>query len=245
MTTLEDDLRRTTDWIAIAGAARAHFQQQIDQVGRLEPSPRVAEMMDDLTRRLELVDRWKPEKGEVPRPPPPPWARPVKRAWIGVDLDRTLAEYDRWRGIEHVGKPIGPMVERVRGVIAQGYEVRILTARVGPTHPPEDVEQAKSHIQIWCKHTFGFELEVTCVKDGDMVELWDDRAVGVEENTGVLLSPSRVLGKPDAQLKLELQPSTTASAEPPEQLKLPGNAPERPSRKRAPRSTSKKTVARR
>jgi len=26
-----------------------------------------------------------------------------RRGWIGVDLDGTLALYDRWRGIEHVG----------------------------------------------------------------------------------------------------------------------------------------------
>lgn len=26
--------------------------------------------------------------------------------WIGVDLDGTLAEYNNWISIEHIGKPI-------------------------------------------------------------------------------------------------------------------------------------------
>ena len=28
------------------------------------------------------------------------------KAWIGVDLDGTLARYDGWKGIEHIGEPI-------------------------------------------------------------------------------------------------------------------------------------------
>jgi hypothetical protein len=28
--------------------------------------------------------------------------------WIGVDLDGTLAHYDGWKGIDHIGEPIKP-----------------------------------------------------------------------------------------------------------------------------------------
>jgi len=35
--------------------------------------------------------------------------------WIGVDLDGTLAKYGEWRGVEHIGEPIPPMVDRVKG----------------------------------------------------------------------------------------------------------------------------------
>jgi hypothetical protein len=34
---------------------------------------------------------------------------------IGVDLDGTLAKYGEWRGVEHIGEPIPPMVDRVKG----------------------------------------------------------------------------------------------------------------------------------
>lgn len=32
------------------------------------------------------------------------------KPWLGVDLDGTLAVYDKWRGIEHIGAPIPAMV---------------------------------------------------------------------------------------------------------------------------------------
>ena len=50
------------------------------------------------------------------------------RGWIGVDLDGTLAEYHGWNG--SIGKPIAPMVDRVKRWLAEGVEVRIMTARV-------------------------------------------------------------------------------------------------------------------
>ena len=34
--------------------------------------------------------------------------------WIGVDLDGTLAEWDGWKGHEHIGPPIPAMLERVK-----------------------------------------------------------------------------------------------------------------------------------
>lgn len=39
-------------------------------------------------------------------------------------------------------------------------------------------------IHSWCKQYIGQALAVTCVKDYRMFELWDDRAVQVEPNTG-------------------------------------------------------------
>ena len=32
--------------------------------------------------------------------------------WIGVDLDGTLATYEEWRGLEHIGDPVPAMKER-------------------------------------------------------------------------------------------------------------------------------------
>ena len=33
--------------------------------------------------------------------------------WVGVDLDGTLAHWDGWKGVEHIGEPIQPMIARV------------------------------------------------------------------------------------------------------------------------------------
>lgn len=111
------------------------------------------------------------------------------QGWIGVDLDSTLAYYDEWRGVDHIGLPVPLMVERVRRWIAQGREVRIFTARVS-TDVFEDRARVIHAIKAWCITHIGYELPVTNVKDFAMVECWDDRAVTVEANTGRQLAPS-------------------------------------------------------
>ena len=101
--------------------------------------------------------------------------------WIGVDLDGTLAHYDEWKGPDHIGAPIKPMVDRVRAWLDDGKHVKIFTARVCG----QDRGHVAEVIKRWCAEHIGQELEVTCVKDYGMVELWDDRAVQVVPNAGV------------------------------------------------------------
>ncbi len=100
--------------------------------------------------------------------------------WIGVDLDGTLAEYNGWRGMEHVGKPIPLMMDRVRNWLDQGITVKIFTARAGI---PEQVP----YIKKWLKDNGLPELDITNVKDFAMIELWDDRCIQVEINTGKII----------------------------------------------------------
>lgn len=101
--------------------------------------------------------------------------------WIGVDLDGTLAYYDGWRGPEHIGKPVPAMAKRVRAWIAEGRDVRIFTARAS------ELEQVR-FIHAWCEKHFGVRLPVTNIKDFGMAELWDDRCVQVQPNTGRIVS---------------------------------------------------------
>jgi hypothetical protein len=125
----------------------------------------------------------------------------MSRGWIGVDLDGTLAEYTNWAGPTEIGKPIPLMLARVRAWLDAGKEVRIFTARVYPLGylpgdliPPADqhifnyeqrVAFAAAHaIHVWCVEHLGRTLPLTCIKDYHMQELWDDRAVQVEKNTG-------------------------------------------------------------
>lgn len=94
------------------------------------------------------------------------------------------------RGVDHIGKPVPLMLARVRKWLAEGREVRIFTARVsGP-----DPERAAAPIRAWCRKHLGVELPITCSKDYDMIELWDDRCVPVDCNTG------RVVGSPRGRL---------------------------------------------
>jgi hypothetical protein len=103
------------------------------------------------------------------------------RGWIGVDLDGTLAEYHGWKGIRHIGPPVPAMLERVNGWLREGVEVRIFTARVSRRSQRQIAVQA---IGNWCERHGLPRLQVTNIKDFQMIELWDDRAVRVEINVG-------------------------------------------------------------
>lgn len=102
--------------------------------------------------------------------------------WIGVDLDGTLAKYDGWKGIDHIGDPIGPMLARINRWLNEGREVRIFTARVAV--PDNELVSVVSYIHNWCEKHGLPRLPVTNKKDFGMVELWDDRCVQVVPNTG-------------------------------------------------------------
>ncbi len=125
-----------------------------------------------------------------------------QKGWIGVDLDGTLAHYDGWIAPTHIGAPVPLMLERVKGWLAEGREVRIFTARIWPVafsapgssgHGAArfmmgpDPSEAIDAIRAWCIEHVGQDLAITCVKDYGMVVLYDDRAVQVKPNTGVLV----------------------------------------------------------
>lgn len=105
--------------------------------------------------------------------------------WIGVDFDGTLAHYGAWKGEGHAGAPIPAMVRRVKRWLAKGIEVRVVTARVALGDEAAVVSRAA--IERWCLEHVGQRLQVTAAKDYQMLELWDDRAVQVETNTGRIL----------------------------------------------------------
>lgn len=101
--------------------------------------------------------------------------------WIGFDLDGTLAHYDGWKGSEHIGEPT-VLVELVKNLIANGKTIKIFTARVSDNDP-----RTREVIEDWTEKHIGHRLEVTCVKDYGMTVLFDDRAVTVAPNMGILI----------------------------------------------------------
>jgi len=135
--------------------------------------------------------------------------------WIGVDLDGTLAQWgtkDPVTTYVHydvltIGAPIPKMVERVKAMIAEGKDVRIFTARLGPCTAEEALEALArlpgyepsqtpcldwanyqtTLIETWCQAHLGKWLPITAVKDFHMYELWDDRCKQVATNTGQVL----------------------------------------------------------
>jgi hypothetical protein len=105
---------------------------------------------------------------------------------IAVDLDGTLAYYESGYATQGtIGRPIPSMLARVKRWLAEGREVKIFTARV--SHGDESIRQ---EIEDWCQQHIGRVIPITCCKDYQTIEIWDDRAVQVGMNTG-----ARVDGK--------------------------------------------------
>jgi hypothetical protein len=119
------------------------------------------------------------------------FAKPGYKGWYGFDLDGTLAEYYGWVDADNIGPPIHAMVKRVKTLLALGEEIRIFTARAwhdGTKEMFDRSEIARTAIQRWCVQHIGKELPITCVKDLNMIALYDDRCIQVEANTGRLLT---------------------------------------------------------
>jgi hypothetical protein len=97
--------------------------------------------------------------------------------WIGVDLDGTLAYFDKKK--PHViGEPIKPMLNFVKEIIDNDdYEVRIFTARAGDAF-------SMGQVRSWLNQQGLYGLTITNEKDGDMHAIFDDKAMRVEFNTG-------------------------------------------------------------
>ena len=97
--------------------------------------------------------------------------------WHAIDFDGTLAEHT---GTKELGAPVAAMIDRVKGWLDKGETVKVFTARVADD---PGGEQAKA-IADWIEKYIGTRLEVTCEKDPGMIDLWDDKAVGVERDIG-------------------------------------------------------------
>jgi len=104
--------------------------------------------------------------------------------WIGCDLDGTLAKYPNPYGHNLIGRPVPLMLQRVQRWLAEGRQVKIVTARVASSLPMEEVVRARKMITSWLELNLGQALPIVSEKDYSMVELWDDRAVQVITNTG-------------------------------------------------------------
>ena len=139
-----------------------------------------------------------PDFSEAPAEPTPaerlPSTRPPdSQLWIGVDLDGTLAETTPWQGMSHIGPVVPLMLRRVRLWLEKGLRVKILTARAGD---PEGITAT----QAWLKANGLPELEITDKKDFGMIELWDDRAIQVVQNTGICFLGTSYFARPKAPI---------------------------------------------
>jgi hypothetical protein len=131
--------------------------------------------------------------------------------WVGFDFDRTLATYHTWGGPGELGQPIAPMVDLLLETYRKN-NVKIFTARIWPiihydpvtlktTWDPrandlsdEDRKircngavQACRALMLWCDEHLGHRVPLTNVKDIHCLKFYDDIAVQVVPNTGMIV----------------------------------------------------------
>ena len=94
-----------------------------------------------------------------------------------IDFDKTLAHHETDWEVKRLGKPIPEMLNRVKGLIRRGENVKIFTARAINS-------VSKNQVKDWLVKYGLPRLEVTNVKGQDIIEIWDDRAKAVMPNKG-------------------------------------------------------------
>lgn len=120
-------------------------------------------------------------RGHQPEAGPPAVSPAETEPWVGVDLDGTLAVWDSGSTLDRIGKPVPAMLDFVKRMVDNGIRVKIFTARAGD---PKQIPK----VHKWLKSNGLPRLEVTNVKDYRMQQLYDDRCVQVEKNTGRIIS---------------------------------------------------------
>ena len=92
------------------------------------------------------------------------------KAWIGVDLDGTLAELNLREYIvgkpEFIGKPIPAMINRIKKWTKEEKTIKIFTARVAEKSAIEletTPERMENNIHDLFSEDLGFDLVVTCL----------------------------------------------------------------------------------
>ena len=115
-------------------------------------------------------------------------------AWIGVDLDGTLAEYCAGDDSMRIGSPVPTMLARVRSWLGSDISVKIVTARVSSSSGDVFIAWQRDLIDAWCMKHLGQKIPITAEKDFNMIMLWDDRAVRVQHNTGRVCTANDCIG---------------------------------------------------
>ena len=112
----------------------------------------------------------------------------LKKLWIGVDMDGTLAKYDGWKGWDHFGEPIKPVVDKIHAWSKRGVLVCIFTARmseVSLARSKVSKEQMQKVIDDWCVKHIGYKLPCKTEKDCYMLAFLDDSAIQISKNQGM------------------------------------------------------------
>jgi hypothetical protein len=122
-----------------------------------------------------------------------------RKIHIALDLDRTLATFERGQDLEVIGKPIIPMIRQVRNWWEKGYSITIFTARVskyfksGEERSEEFINLQKKLIWTFCIDNGLPMFNITADKSPCFTHFVDDKAVKVIPNKGIVITTDKYL----------------------------------------------------
>lgn len=103
---------------------------------------------------------------------------------VAVNLDGVLAQYDGWKGVDHIGDPI-PGAQEFVAALREMYFVTIHTTRLNPTAGSDkkgySVSELMGKVRAWLDQ-HGFEYDRIFAGTGKplAVAYIDDRAVACQ-----------------------------------------------------------------
>lgn len=117
---------------------------------------------------------------------------PNEESYAAFDLDATLAEYlKEHSGNTPIGQVVAPMYQKILWYLLQGIKCKLFTARAGFL---SEVPKIEAWLQENDKQYPGLaELEITNVKSHKMLVLYDDRAVQIMPNTGMMIGSEKYI----------------------------------------------------
>jgi hypothetical protein len=101
---------------------------------------------------------------------------------VAIDLDGTLAEYNTWEGVYHIGPPVEKMVDIILKHISDGDTCIIFTSRLSDEVEAPTVRHV---IRAWLKQWNLPYMESTAIKRKEFKIFYDDRARRIAQNQGV------------------------------------------------------------
>lgn len=111
-------------------------------------------------------------------------------AWA-IDFDGSLAHYDHFRGVDHLGDAVPEAVHKVQEARKRGEQVWIHTARISPSDDSfeQGIDATQGFVLLaqWCLQNIGELLPITNIKNRRWKFMMDDRGRELIPNTGVML----------------------------------------------------------
>jgi len=103
---------------------------------------------------------------------------------LAVDFDATIAHFDHYRGLKHIGAPLEENIKILRWLHSQGVRILIHSCRMNGQWDRVEYERVKANLESWLReHDVPYD-HICGTEDGKPFAhaYWDDRAVPIRPN---------------------------------------------------------------